>query len=138
MHYTNYGNVFIETAEDCPGATSEIPPKKSDEITIAWLHYDLMTNKPYYYTSDYLIFPVFAIRNEIPEADYSKERKRVFSKGQAGLRSSPLAKRYGKGIYANHDGKIALYPLESEEYQDLLTRKEFIHKKAMRNKKCDG
>ncbi len=135
MHTTNYRNVFIEVAEDCPVKKSEIPPQKDNEKTVARLQYDMIINDPYKYTSDDVIFAVYAIRNGIPKAEFQREREKLFSKGQACMRSSPLAKRYGWGVHANQDRKIAIYPMESMEYKKLLDNKELEHKKAMRSKR---
>lgn len=135
MHTTNYENMFIEVADDCPVTIAEEPPQKDNEKTVARLQYDLIKNNPYKYTSDDIIFTVFAIRSEIPKSKYPEKREAFFSKGQACMRSSPLAKRYGWGIHYNQDKKIAIYAVESQKYKDCLRDKNLEHKKAMRNKK---
>lgn len=136
-HTTNYYNTFIEVAEDCPVETAEIPtPNKSGAKTIALYQYDMISQNPYRYTSDEVIFEVYAQRNEIPNNEQEEARRQFFSKGQPCLRSSPLGKRYGWGIHSNEDGKIALYPLESPEYQQLAQEPTIEHTKAMRSKRA--
>jgi len=39
---------------------------------------------------------------------------------QACLRASPLLKKYGFGLLFDHEGRVALCPMESEEYQRLV------------------
>lgn len=119
IHTTNYINTFIEIAEDCPVSSSEIPPEKKEK-TVANLQYEMMAKNPYRYTSDDVIFEIYAIKKDIPESEKPNVRTEFFSKGQACFRSSPLAKRYGFGIHSDHEGKVALIPMESDEYQNFL------------------
>lgn len=133
QHTTNYHNTFIEIAEDCPATQSEVPPLKGKKKTIANHQFDLIHGNPYEYTSDDVLFTVFAIRKDIPETDWEAERKKFFSRGQACLRTSPLAKRYGWGIHSDATGKVALYAMESDEYQLFLSNPDVAKKKAMRS-----
>lgn len=135
MHTTNYFNAFIEVAEDCPVKAAEIPPQK-EEKTVAALQFELVVDNPYKYTSDDLIFRVHAIRNKINgKAALDAEREKLFSKGQACLRSSPLTKRYGWGVHSDEKGRVAIYPMESAEYKKLSKDKSLEHFKAMRSKR---
>ncbi|WP_262888194.1 DUF6157 family protein [Chryseobacterium gallinarum] len=54
---------------------------------------------------------------------------------RACLRSSPLAKRYGFGFHHNSEGKVALFPVESKEYQQFLNDNSVKKTKAMRSKR---
>jgi hypothetical protein len=132
-HTTNYYNTFIEAAEDCPLAKAEIPPQKGNEKTVAALQYEMIGLQPYQYTSDDVLFSVYAIRNNIEATP--AERARFFSKGQACFRASPLCKRYGWGIHHNDSGKIALFAIETLQYQQLAADKNLKHTKALRGKK---
>ncbi|WPO89051.1 DUF6157 family protein [Chryseobacterium sp. HR92] len=134
QHTTNYINTFIEVAEDCPVSQAQIPPEKKEK-TIASLQYEKLIKNPYQYSSDDIIFECYAIKNDISESKKQEEREKFFSKGQACLRSSPLAKRYGFGIHHNTDKKIALFLIESKEYQDLLNSTSVTKTKAMRSKR---
>ena len=135
MKTTNYFNTFIEIAEDCPVQSAEIPPQKRANKTVAAMQYEVINRNPYKYTSDDVIFHIFAERNDVPQNRRARERKKFFAKGQPCLRSSPLPKRYGWGIHSDADGKIALYAMESERYQRLDTDKNIKHLKAMRSKR---
>jgi hypothetical protein len=135
MKTTNYYNSFITIAEDCPASMAEIPPIKNDLKSIACLQFEMVSNDPYRYTSDDVIFGVYAVRNKIPHSRLNEEREHFFSKGQACLRSSPLTKRYGWGVHSNADGKIAIYPVESEDYRKLADDPGLSHYKAMRSKR---
>ena len=133
-HTTNYINTFIEVSEDCPVNHAQIPPEKK-ENTVAGLQYEKIIKNPYRYSSDDIIFECYAIKNDISENEKDEERQKFFSKGQACLRSSPLAKRYGFGFHHNSEGKVALIPIESTEYRKLLTDSSVVKTKAMRSKR---
>ena len=80
MKTTNYLNTFIEVAEDCPIIAGEIPPQKNNEKTVANIQFEMMSSNPYKYTSDDVIFSVFAIKNNVSKKDIDKEREKFFSK----------------------------------------------------------
>lgn len=136
IHTTNYINTFIEVAEDCPAAFGEMPPAKGDARSIANIQFQIIGKHPYEFTSDEVLFKVFAERNDLTADEYEQARKELFSKGQACMRSSPLAKRYGWGIHSNAEGKIALFGIESDEYKKLVNDESLKIVKAMRSKKA--
>ena len=137
MHTTNYFNNFIEVAEDCPLKSAEIPPQKGDEKTSANIQFEMISSHPYRFTSDDVLFQVYALKNKITgKQQLSAEREKFFSKGQACFRCSPLTKRYGWGVHSDAQGKIAIYPQESTEYKKLSKDKTLSHVKAMRSKKA--
>ena len=136
MPSTNYYNTFIEIAEDCPAITGEVPPVKKGKKSVANLQFEMLYEHPYEFTSDDVLFSVFATRNDIPNEELEEQRAIFFSKGQPCFRSSPLTKRYGWGIHSNEEGKIALYGVESDEYQRLVKDDSVIKKKAMRSKRA--
>lgn len=135
MGSTNYYNTLIEIAEDCPIQYGEVPPVKGEKKSIANLQFDILYNHPYEYTSDEVLFSVYAIRKEIARADREEERERYFSKGQACFRASPLTKRYGWGIHSNAEGKIAMISADSPTYQQLQQDSSVIKTRAMRSKR---
>jgi hypothetical protein len=136
MHTTNYHGTFIEVADDCPVTVAEAPPAGKDKPTVASRQHDLIAPAPYRYTSDDVIFTVHVERAGIPEQARVAERERFFAKGQPCLRSSPLAKRYGWGIHCDAEGRVALVPVESEEYRRLAADPDLRHVKAMRSKRA--
>lgn len=136
IHTTNYTNTFIEVAADCPTGQAEIPPQKGDKETAANIQFKMIADNPYKYTSDDVIFQVFANKNGIRgKSQLEMERDIFFSRGQACLRASPLTKRYGWGVHANAKGKVAIFAVESSEYKKLLKDKRLTHVKAMRSKR---
>ncbi len=134
-HTTNYYNAFIAVAEDCPVQEEKIPPVKEGAPTIANIQYELIIENPYKYTSDDIIFQVYAKRNNIDKVDYKAAREKFFSKGQPCLRSSPLTKRYGWGIHFNESGKVAMYGCSSDEYKKFLQDDSVTIVKAMKTKR---
>jgi Family of unknown function (DUF6157) len=136
-HTTNYTNTFIEIAEDCPVTSAEIPPKKSEEKTTAVIQFEMVYENPYKFSSDDIVFQVFAEKNKIKsKTQIIAEREKFYSKGQPCLRSSPLTKRYGWGVHNNAEGKVAIYAVESSEYKRFSKDKSLEHTKAMRSKRA--
>lgn len=135
MHSTNYYNSFIEIAEDCPTDKGEMPPMKGEKKTVAKLQFEMLYYNPYKYTSDDVLFGVFAIRKEFVKGEMKEQRDHYFSKGQPCFRASPLTKRYGWGIHSNEDGKIAMYGAETKEYKKFLADEAINKTKAMRSKR---
>ena len=132
MHTTNYYDTFIEVSEDCPAAAGAEPPVR-DQPTVAALHYELIAMRPYELTSDEVVFETYARRAGIAAADREAERTRYFAKGQPCLRSSPLGKRYGWGIHHDAEGRVALYPVDSDDYRRLAADPSLAHTRAMRS-----
>lgn len=136
IHTTNYTNTLIEIADDCPVNTGEAPPVKGDNESVANLQYELLNGNPYKFTSDDIMFSIFATRQELPKNQWKEKREEFFSKGQPCFRASPLPKRFGFGVHNDADGKIALYGVESEEYNRLVKDSAVKKVKAMRSKKA--
>ncbi|WP_339814801.1 DUF6157 family protein [uncultured Imperialibacter sp.] len=134
-HTTNYVNTFVEIADDSPNERGEMPPVKPDKKTVASLHFDMVYGNPYKYTSDDVIFGVFALRKEFEKNEIEEQREHYFSKGQACFRASPLTKQYGWGVHANAEGKIAIYGAETEEYKKFMADDSVKKVKAMRSKR---
>jgi hypothetical protein len=134
-HTTNYHNTLIEIAADCPVGRGEAPPRKAAAKSIAVMQFELIHKHPYRYTSDDVLFLVFAGRSGLSESEYPEARRRMFSRGQACLRSSPLAKRYGWGIHADAEGRVALFGAETDEYEQLQRDAAVRKVKAMRSRR---
>lgn len=135
MHSTNYFNTLIEIAEDCPVDVSEMPPVKGSKKSAANLQFEILKNNPYKFSSDDVLFSVFALRKAVSEAEWEEQRAHYFSKGQPCFRASPLTKRYGWGVHSDEEGKIALYGVDSAEYQCLVADDSVKKVKAMRSKR---
>lgn len=131
---TNYFDTFIEVAEDTKTDQGKKPPPKTKK-TVAEMQYDMIANNPYKYTSDDVFFQVFANRKDLTKDEYEQARKQFFSKGQPCFRASPLTKTYGFGVHSDNKGKIALFGMETPEYQKLLTDTNIKKVKAMKSSK---
>ena len=136
MKTTNYFNTLIEIATDCPVTLGDIPPIRGNKKSVANYQYEMLVDSPYQYSSDDVLFTVFALRKGISEEDWPAAREAFFSKDQPCFRASPLPKRYGWGVHSNADGKIALVAVDSDEYQQLLADESVTKKKAMRSKRA--
>lgn len=134
LHSTNYFDTLIEVATDTKVVSGTKPPTKTIK-TIAEIEYELISKNPYKYTSDDVLFQVYAIRNKLQKAELKETREQYFSIPQPCFRSSPLTKSYGFGIHSNSDGKIALFGMETKEYQKFLSDKKITKLKAMKSSK---
>lgn len=135
----SYINTFITIANDCPVEKSEIPVARNGRKPAHLLQYELLQENPYKFGHEDLIFEVFVRQREIPvmvlKTDAGKIKKELFSKGHPCLRASALVKRYGFGAHYNQQGKIAIYPMESGEYQSLAADEGIKLIAGMRTKK---
>jgi hypothetical protein len=134
-HTTNYFDTFIEIAEDCPIDKAEIPPLKGQIKSVANYQFEMINKNPYKFTSDDVLFQIFANRKELLEEEMAKARKEFFSKGQACFRASPLTKRYAWGLHSNSEGKIALVAAGTDEYEKLINDPNIKKYKAMKSKR---
>ncbi len=135
-HTTNYTDTIILVADDCPVQKGEVPALKADRLTIAGLQFTIIKEHPYRFTSDDVLFRVYAERNGIDPDEYEAARKQFFSKGQACFRASPLPKRYGWGIHSDAKGRIAMYGRETKEYRELIDNPGVKKVKAMRSSRA--
>ncbi len=136
MHSTNYYDTLIEVADDCLVEVAEVPPLKGEKKSVANLQFELVRQHAYQFTSDDVMFEVFAQKKDLAESEREEARNQFFSKGQPCFRASPLPKRYGWGVHSDAQGKIALLAVESEEYQKLADDESIQHTKAMRSKRA--
>ena len=135
VHTTNYFDTFIEVAEDTKATSGTIPPSKDDKKTIAGAQYELLAKNDYQFTSDDILFQVFANRNDLLPDEYEQARQEFFSKGQACFRTSPLTKNYGFGVHFDSAGKMAIYGMETPEYERFLTNGSVKKIKAVKSKR---
>lgn len=127
VHTTNYAAAFIAVAEDCPVAKAEEPPLR-EPPSVARIQYDMLIAAPYRHTSDDVIYESQGKRRGL-------SREEFFSKGQPCLRASPLTKRYGWGVHCDAEGRIALIPTGTQEYQELAADPALTHVPAMRSRR---
>ena len=132
----NYSNTIIVISPDCPAEKGLSPPQRGDKKSVALLQFEMLSAHPYQYTQEDVLWQVHLRHKQVKKIEATvKHRKLFFSKPQAGLRSSQLAKRYGWGFHFDADGKVALYGMESKEYRAFAKANPQETKKltAMRN-----
>ena len=135
MHTTNYFDTFIAVAEDT-SAVGPIEPPLRATPSVADLTYRMIAENPYRFTSDDVIFEVWADRRALPADQRDSARAEFFAKGQPCLRSSDLGKRYGWGVHSDAEGRVALVPLGTDEYARLAAGEGGVKvTRAMRSKR---
>jgi hypothetical protein len=135
-----YQNTFIQVAPDTTATQSKIPTPKGDKKTVPWLQYELLSSQPYHYSHEDLIYAVYIHQQNFSADELAARgteiRATLLSKEHPCLRASALTKQYGWGAHYNAEGKIALYALESAEYQAFSTAPAVRQLLAMRSKRA--
>ncbi len=130
MHTTNYVNTLITVSPDTRAVVATVPP--ASKGSVAELQFGMMHDHDYELTSDDVIFEVFAERKGIAVEERRAAREQFYSKGQPCLRTSPLAKTYGWGIHADNEGRVALVPMDSSRYHELMNDDATVKRQAMK------
>lgn len=136
----NYYDTLIAVAEDCSASSAVVPTARGGKKTVAVLQYEMLAERPYQLTQEDVLFDSWLARQDLPEdlsaAERADLREQFFAKPQACLRASPLPKQYGWGLRFDAEGRVALCPMASEEYQRLVASEEQITVlKAMRSRR---
>jgi len=135
----NYFRTLIAVADDCPVTESVAPPDRGANKTVASLQHSMLADSPYVYTQEDVLFITWCERQNVPhmaEDDIAHLRDEFFAKSQACLRASPLPKKYGWGLHFNDEGRVALCPMDSKEYGDLVTGDQVTVIRAMRTRRA--
>lgn len=133
-----YKNTLILVSEDSTADSPVIPKPKNGKPTVASIEYDIISRHPYQYTQEEVQFKTYLIKNQLETDDLeelSKLREQFFSKSRACFRASPLVKQYGWGIHYDEEGKVALYGVNSEDYNRLRDAEHVNKLKGMRSKR---
>ncbi|BDI28408.1 hypothetical protein CCAX7_004590 [Capsulimonas corticalis] len=135
----NYYSAFIHIATDSTAVAAKIPASKGEAKTIPALEYELLTERPYFYTQEELLFEVHLRRSSVSEEERRARRDALwaefFSRPHACLRASGLAKTHGWGIHFDGEGKIGLVAVESPEYERYAGSPNLQQVPAMRGKR---
>jgi hypothetical protein len=137
----NYYDTFITVSLDCPTDIGQVPPDKKNRKIKPAIEFELIANHPYVYTQEELLYQVHIRHKEIPTEELSVKgtqiRDEFFQKPMPCMRASMLPKKYGWGLHFNTEGKVALVPKESPDYQSFLDGQKGKVKllAAMRNSK---
>lgn len=131
----SYKNTLITISEDSKVSSAKVPVIKNGKLTIAYIEHDLINNNPYKFTQEDVQFKTYLIKNQLEAENAAQLREQFFSKSKACFRASPLVKNYGWGIHYNNQGKIAIYDVNSEMYNQLLKQDDITKLKGMRSKR---
>jgi hypothetical protein len=138
----NITNSFVRLAPDSPVERSLIPEPFAGKPTVHLIQHELLTDAPYTYTLEELIFQTHVRRLGLTKSQITTQRTKIwselFAKSHACMRASALPKKYGWGVHYDEKGRIALYAAESPEYRAFLAGKHGDVKVeyAMRSKKA--
>ena len=141
MESVDYLDTFITVAPDSRAAGGAVPQPRPGGPTVASATFEMIAQRPYAFRSSDVIFTVWADRREIPEGERAEAWRAFYAKGQACLRGSDLGKRYGWGIHADGDGRLAVYAVGSADYDAFAAGrsprdgKEVTVRPAMRSKR---
>ncbi|RJE90562.1 hypothetical protein D3P07_00160 [Paenibacillus sp. 1011MAR3C5] len=120
-HWTN---MFVAVAPDCPVETGVVPVSKRESKPAHVIQYELLSAQPYQFTFEEQLFEVYLKHKgfdpDMPEAERSRLRDELLAKSHPCMRASQLPKKYGWGVHYNDEGRIAIYGMETEAYQELL------------------
>ena len=134
----NNADTFIAVSEDCPNSGAVPPPGRR---SIAEIQSAMLVGEPYRHTEEDVLFASSAAMRENPDrpaTEKSDLREAFFSRSQACLRTSPLAKKWGWGIHFDHNGKAAAFAKGSEDYRRLSEDDSLAQAKGMRSKRATG
>ncbi|WP_350301362.1 DUF6157 family protein [Peribacillus frigoritolerans] len=131
----SYKNTLITISDDSKVSSAKVPVIKNGKTTIAYIEHDLINNNPYKFTQEDVQFKTYLIKNQMEAENAAELREQFFSKSKACFRASPLVKNYGWGIHYNNQGKIAIYDVNSEMYNQLLKQDDITKLKGMRSKR---
>ncbi|MFK9119665.1 DUF6157 family protein [Peribacillus frigoritolerans] len=131
----SYKNTLITISEDSKVSSAQVPVIRNEKPTIAYIEHDLINNNPYKFTQEDVQFKTYLIKNQMEAENAAELREQFFSKSKACFRASPLVKNYGWGIHYNNQGKIAIYDVNSEMYNQLLKQDDITKLKGMRSKR---
>ncbi|GIO28363.1 DUF6157 family protein [Ornithinibacillus bavariensis] len=131
----SYKNTFITISEDSTVDSGIAPQPRNNKPTIASIEYDLIHNNPYEFSQEDVQFQTYLRKNQIESNQLDELRKQFFEKPKACFRASPLVKKYGWGIHYDNEGKLAIYAVNSEAYEQFLHADQITLLKGMRTKR---
>ena len=135
MNTISYQNTFIVVSEDSPVTSAVVPLPRNEKPTIASIEYDLIHPNPYEYTQEEVQFLTYLVKNPVESTMLEEAREQFFTKPKPCFRASPLVKKFGWGIHYNEEGKISIYDVNSEHYQQFLHSDEITILKGMRSQR---
>ena len=134
----SYKSTFITIAPDSDAERGEIKASNRAKKPAHIIQHELLMQNPYKFNHEELIFEVYLEKEGLDDVSHNEKIEiwdKLFKKEHPCLRASALTKKYGFGAHYNQDGKIALYPIDSEKYQDFVNDDEVKKLPAMRTKR---
>jgi hypothetical protein len=120
----SYIGTFIQVSPDCPVEFGVVPDTKKESKPAHIIQYELLSENPYKYTHEELLFEVHVRHKGFSDGEVKNRRDEIweelFQKKHPCLRACMLPKKYGWGVHYNDEGRIAIYPKESPEYQRFV------------------
>ncbi len=114
---------IVLVAQDCPVPAATVPPPGRRGTSVAEAQYALVSAEPFTWTENEVLFESWWRRQEGSATASPQDRERAWSEWSTGsrpcLRASPLPMRYGWGLLFDEHDRVALCPVESEEYRAL-------------------
>jgi hypothetical protein len=101
-----------------PRRSGVVPAPRPSGPTITSATYELVG--PYRLRSSEVIFVVGAARQRIPVEERDAAWVEFFAEPRACLQPGDLGKRFGWGVHADENGRIALHGLGTPEYESLV------------------
>ena len=142
----SYKDTLILVSADCPVEHGVVPASGKETPPAHVIQFELLSRNPYVYTHEELLYQVHVRHKGVPEAEWETRREEIwnelFSKSHPCLRASALPKKFGWGVHYDSEGRIALYAMESPEYQAWASGERTSDGegpkllRAMRNKKA--
>jgi hypothetical protein len=118
-----YTDTFIRIAPGCPAGSGIIPIARGKNVPFCITEYELLSKHPYVYTKEELIIEAHLQRKTITKAELEAGGESLAAKLQRRnpcMRTSALPKKYGWGFHFDSQGKLALYAVDSKEYQQFI------------------
>jgi len=134
----SYTCTFITIAPDSKAQKGEIPVSSRAKKPIHVIQYELLTQNPYKFGHEELIFEVYLEKEGLKDISDNEKKEiwdKLFEKGHPCLRASTLTKKYGFGAHYNQQGKIAIYSMNSKDYQGFISDDKVEKLPAMRTKR---
>lgn len=134
----NYYETFIRVAPDSSATAGTVPQERGAKKPLGLIQYELISDNPYGLTQEDVLWEGHVRHKSLAGRDATPEaREAFFAKGQACMRVSALAKRYGWGLHFDKEGRVKLYGVETEEYARFSDPDEsgLDVKDAMRSKR---
>lgn len=118
----SYYDAFITIAPDSAATRAIIPTPKRGAQAVPLIQFELLMLHPYTFTHKALAFEVYLRQRGLRRDDSESIRTAFLARGHPCMRASALTRRYGFGAHYNDQGRIALYGVESVEYQAFVRR----------------